>query len=512
MRIADPFPMATTGPLLRPRHHAARRTAAGERESISIEISSKRVGAAFQLAAIVITAILVASIALLVATNEQYVQAARSVALVKDTQLDLLTDRRLLGLHAATADAEATSARAELQASMSAFLRETLAVNEQDPEAGALVISATHHIGEYVEVARALDRDGDVEKVITGVRAPLDAALRTLGRLQVHEQADLDAARAKARHVSIVAYAVILTGAVLLFLAVTVTLQSIRREVIRPLLGLSASIRRFEAGDAAARSEPSGAAELRDLSGVFNGMADAIQRQRQGELVFLASVAHDLRNPLAALKFGVTALEAQEGTPAHRRTLRLLERQVDRLASMAGDLFDTMRIEAGSMELHREPLDLRAAASEVVALYAPTTPAHQLIVHVPDEPVVVNADPVRVAQVITNLVSNALKFSPDGGRVDVEVRHAGTEAIVEVCDHGIGIPPEAISDLFAPFRRHAAEIPGAGLGLSIVRRLVQAHGGAVEVESELGRGSTFRVRLPARPEVKDSGSTPAPEE
>lgn len=226
-------------------------------------------------------------------------------------------------------------------------------------------------------------------------------------------------------------------------------------------------------------------------------MADGIARQREDQLAFVAGVAHELRNPLSALSTDVQALGLAPSGQGRDRALARVGRQVDRLTRMLDDLLDAARIEAGYLELQPEELDLRREVQEVVRFYAPTAPDRDLVVEAPDEPVTVRGDPLRIGQVITNLVSNAIKFSPEGGPVEVSVGLRGDEAVLTVADTGVGIAPEELSEIFTSFRRSRPDVAsGAGLGLSVVRRIVAAHGGTIEVESEPGVGSTFRVRLP----------------
>jgi signal transduction histidine kinase len=177
---------------------------------------------------------------------------------------------------------------------------------------------------------------------------------------------------------------------------------------------------------------------------------------------------------------------------------------------MVGDLLDSTRIEAGRFELHTEPRDTRELAREVVELYQGSGSTHELRLVLPEEPVVVRCDGTRLEQVLHNLVSNALKYSPTGTRVEVRVAQEGPEAVLSVVDRGMGISAEELRHLFTPFRRtgHAREVAsGAGLGLSVARRIVEAHGGRIEVDSRPGAGSTFRVRLPlasAPPSTRDA--------
>jgi signal transduction histidine kinase len=166
---------------------------------------------------------------------------------------------------------------------------------------------------------------------------------------------------------------------------------------------------------------------------------------------------------------------------------------------MIADLLDTTRIEAGRLELRLQVADARELVRGVAELFAATSPDHHVRVLVPDAGIPVRCDPVRVEQVITNLVSNAIKYSPAGGEIDLEAAVVGGRAMVRVTDHGIGLDPQERDRIFEPFHRarRAGDLaPGVGLGLSVVKRIVDAHRGAIEVESEPGRGSTFRVYVP----------------
>src|SRR5690606_35828359 len=151
---------------------------------------------------------------------------------------------------------------------------------------------------------------------------------------------------------------------------------------------------------------------------------------------------------------------------------------------MVDDLLDATRIEAGKLEMRFEECDLRVAVDDMIRLYAPTSPEHRISAKLPDQPVLVEADPLRLEQVVSNLLSNAIKYSPRGGTVGVTIETTADEAVLSVADEGVGISPEERSDIFLPFRPRKAEAPaGAGLGLSVVRRIVEAHGGRIDVES-----------------------------
>lgn len=216
----------------------------------------------------------------------------------------------------------------------------------------------------------------------------------------------------------------------------------------------------------------------------------------------MGGIGHDLRSPLSGLRVSVELLRQLEPSLTARedtaRALRALDRHVERIVRMVDDLVEASRIEAGELTVSRERFDLRDTARAASELGS-TSAAHVIRVRVPDSPVLVHADPVRMDQVLGNLVSNAIKYSPQGGEVIIGVEATPTEAILSVADHGIGIPRDELVHVFEPFRRGKASLPvgpGAGLGLSILRRIVTAHGGRIEVESTPGRGSTFYVRLP----------------
>jgi signal transduction histidine kinase len=183
--------------------------------------------------------------------------------------------------------------------------------------------------------------------------------------------------------------------------------------------------------------------------------------------------------------------------------LQLLDRQTERLNRLVNDLLEASQIGAGRLALHPEPVDLKEIAREMVRLHATDSSLHTISLKSCDQPVVIHGDRQRLERVLDNLISNAIKYSPEGGPVDVAVLRDEEEAVVSVTDRGIGIAADEQELIFEPFRRVGAikdHVPGVGIGLSVVQRIVAAHHGRVEVESSPGRGATFRVRLPVRPE------------
>jgi signal transduction histidine kinase len=283
------------------------------------------------------------------------------------------------------------------------------------------------------------------------------------------------------------------------------TVFGARRYVVDPIVELEETIERFRSGDRAARAEVQGPRESADLAEAFNEMADALARVHQAQRTFAAGVAHDLRNPIGGIQMALHTLSYDRPEVERRRTISLLQRQFGRLTRMLDDLLDATRIEAGDLTLELEDLDLSKLTEEVVRFYQPTTAHHDIVFAAPaGSPVYVRADAHRMEQVIGNLLSNAIKYAPGGGRIDVAVEADELEARVSVRDQGIGMSTEDVRDIFAPFRRRRPEVAeGAGLGLSVAQRLVNAHSGHIEVTSQPGRGSTFTIHLPRSESLHD---------
>jgi signal transduction histidine kinase/DNA-binding response OmpR family regulator/HPt (histidine-containing phosphotransfer) domain-containing protein len=225
---------------------------------------------------------------------------------------------------------------------------------------------------------------------------------------------------------------------------------------------------------------------------------------------FVATVSHELRTPMTSVKTSLSLLLAGAAgalTPAARELLEIALRNADRLIRLVNDVLDLSRLQAGRMEFPLGPVPLAdavAAGAEMVAAFAA---AHSVTITIqaPPEPQVVLAEPDRVLQAVVNLLSNAIKFSPKGGRVAVRWWPQDGFAVTEVADQGPGIPANQLSVVFDPFTQldssTTREHGGAGLGLTITRRIVEALGGSVWAESEVGKGSRFFVRLPlASPE------------
>ncbi|QDU27739.1 Autoinducer 2 sensor kinase/phosphatase LuxQ [Anatilimnocola aggregata] len=218
---------------------------------------------------------------------------------------------------------------------------------------------------------------------------------------------------------------------------------------------------------------------------------------------FLATLAHELRNPLAPIRNCLQVLRFAGADGTIEETRAMMERQVTQLVRLVDDLLDMSRVTSGKLQLRRERVELKTVIDAAVETSRPTIEqfGHELAVVLPDEPISMNGDLTRLAQVVSNLLNNAAKYTHPGGQIRLAVRCENGMAVVAVTDNGIGIPPSMLTKVFDMFtqvdRALERTTGGLGIGLSLVKGLVEMHGGTIEVHSEgEGRGSEFTVRLP----------------
>ncbi len=229
-------------------------------------------------------------------------------------------------------------------------------------------------------------------------------------------------------------------------------------------------------------------------------LTDADQRKNE----FLATLAHELRNPLAALCNGLEILRLRDGDAAPPEWARgMMERQLQLMVRLIEDLLDLSRIARGKIELKKERVELAVVLRNAIETSRPLIEraGHELTIDLPAGPILVDADPVRLAQVFANLLNNAARYTPDGGTIHLEVEARADRVAVRVKDSGVGIPAHMLSQVFEMFtqvpRSPGESRGGLGIGLGIVRRLVEMHGGRVEACSAgAGQGSEFVVDLP----------------
>jgi PAS domain S-box-containing protein len=239
----------------------------------------------------------------------------------------------------------------------------------------------------------------------------------------------------------------------------------------------------------------------RELKRRLEQLADADRHKNE----FLAMLAHELRNPLAPIRNALYILKMPGADPPTlQRAREMMERQLAQLVRLVDDLLDVSRIIRGNVELHRESVDLVTIVRRAIETAQPVIDAHghELVVSLPPEPVLLEVDVIRLAQVVSNLLVNAAKYTEEAGRIWLSAEHLDGQVTLRVRDRGIGIAPELLARVFDLFvqadRTLARSQGGLGVGLTLVKRLVELHGGSVGVRSDgPGHGSEFTVRLPA---------------
>jgi signal transduction histidine kinase len=311
--------------------------------------------------------------------------------------------------------------------------------------------------------------------------------------------------------VNLIAERMAIVIAVILVLCVAAVLIWIGWFAFRPVFGIGDTMKAFAAGNRKARAPEIGTQELRTIAQQFNEMADHLARQRENQMAFLTSVAHDLRNPIGALKMATAILDPDGPLPREERVREILgvvKRQIDHLNRMIGDLLDAYHIQSGNLELRMQVVDASDLVRDAFELFRYVSSAHQLSVQLPSTHVPLQCDPLRLSQVLNNLLSNAIKYSPNGGNIVIRLEARGSQVVIEVSDAGMGIAPEELPHIFEPFRRTrlaSRDIPGIGLGLHVVQRIIQAHGGQIEARSRVGQGTTFKFSIPSRVVTEQSG-------
>jgi signal transduction histidine kinase len=301
----------------------------------------------------------------------------------------------------------------------------------------------------------------------------------------------------------------IVEGGVIAFLFSLVLAYMLSRWVADPLQQVVIAARNYPA-DQMEPVKPQGPHEVQDLTRAFNSMIGRVHSSQRSQRDFVANVSHELKTPLTSIQgFAQAILDDTADTPeARKQAAQIIYNESARMHRMALDLLDLARLEAGTADLKMSAVNVDVLLRSVVEKFSPQAvkAGVDLRLDISDHLPVIMADGDRLAQVFTNLVDNALKFTPANGQVTLSAKKAGAELELSVTDSGIGVESEALSRLFDRFyqvdaSRSRAEGGGhgAGLGLAIVKEIVQAHGGKIGVRSQVGHGTTFTIQLPLAP-------------
>jgi two-component system sensor histidine kinase GlrK len=245
---------------------------------------------------------------------------------------------------------------------------------------------------------------------------------------------------------------------------------------------------------------------LAELAGAFNLMCNKLNELDKMKADFFSSIAHELRTPLSTIKMGTALLrEGGEGpvTQGQRDILDVFEKESNRLMGLVNSLLDLSKMEAGMMSFDFEPKNIRPLIDQAIEEIGPLVEAKKINLEVTfvERLPIIKIDSERILQALRNLIGNAIKFSPERGRVRISVRFVDHGVEVSVADTGPGIPTGDLITIFEKFRQATARgshpIKGTGLGLAIAKQIITHHGGKIWAESELGHGSTFIFVLPA---------------
>ncbi len=275
--------------------------------------------------------------------------------------------------------------------------------------------------------------------------------------------------------------------------------------VTRPVAELSAGIERMTKGDYQHRVHVPGRGEMAQLAEAFNQMSEQVHNLDEARNQFVSNASHELKTPLTTIKILVESMMYQDDMdPELRREfLGDIDKEIDRLSSVVGDLLTLVHIDSHKLKLRRERMLFAETVRESVRRLAPLAKkrAQTLETSIADD-CEMFADPGKLAQVCYNIIENAIKYTPDGGKIAVSLHREGRDAVLEIADTGVGIPQEDLPHVFDRFYRvdkaRSRDTGGTGLGLSIVQQIVRLHAGSVTVQSEPGKGTTFIVQLPVK--------------
>ena len=273
------------------------------------------------------------------------------------------------------------------------------------------------------------------------------------------------------------------------------------RRILAPVRALTQAARRFGKGDLSSRVEYEGKDELGELAASFNSMASNLENLEKQRRIMVADIAHELRTPLSNLRGYLEAI-ADGVIQPDEANIRSLSEEANHLSRLVNELQELSLADAGALKLDIQPFDIAALLTDAVMAMQPAALSHHLTLSadIPEDLPEIPIDPYRIRQVITNLLNNAVTHTPADGLVTVTASLSQKSVIISVSDTGEGIPEEDIPYIFERFYRvdksRNRTTGGTGLGLTIAKRLIEAHGGSISVASTFGKGTVFTVKLP----------------
>ncbi|ULO09913.1 HAMP domain-containing histidine kinase [Paenibacillus sp. 19GGS1-52] len=282
-------------------------------------------------------------------------------------------------------------------------------------------------------------------------------------------------------------------GSVLILIAATY--------IVRPLQLLTRATRRMAKGDFTVSLHTKRRDEIGELTRSFNVMAQELGTLEAIRKQFVSDVSHEIQSPLTSIKGFTQALKHKQlDEPSRMRLLNIIEEESDRLSRLSGDLLQLSTLEYEHFELESDRYSLDEQLRKIVIAFEPQWSVKLINVELELQPLSIVADEDKLSQIWTNLISNSIKFTGSGGRITITAAEKGDQLVVQMADNGVGVPEEELSHIFKPFykidKSRDRLVGGSGIGLSIVKRIVDLHHGQIEVSSKPGEGTTFTVWLP----------------
>jgi signal transduction histidine kinase len=416
-------------------------------------------------------------------------------------------------------------AREQLPRRLAAFERVATGDRQQARRARDLATLIREYVIDYsepvVEIARDDPAVARTTVASTEGKRRTDEIREAFGRFLSAEDRLAARSAASARSQSDRAVALAIAGLILSAVLIVGFGLYLARSIARPVRGVATAATRLAAGESP-ELQKGGPGEVGELTQAFNRMAEQLERGRaeleaqntklreseRAKTELVSVVAHELRTPLASVLGFTSFLLSRDVDPdEQKRYLEIIDAQGRRLSSLVDDFLDVQRLEEGKISLAQELVDMAALVREQAQLFVGQSSRHSVDIQLPAKPLPVRGDSHRLAQVVANLLSNAIKYSPEGGVVEIAGERDRDLVRVTVRDEGVGISDDLRERIFNKFVRGggvARGISGSGLGLTIARSLVEAHGGRIDFKSAIGQGSTFWVELPVAIDGKGS--------